>query len=73
MPRPKQTIPSAFRNIALPQPLADKLDLVLYSELEQRIPTGAYKTFFSNLLEQYFEQTRNPCPHCNGTGVKGVM
>ena len=73
MPRPKQTIPSSFRNIALPKPLADKLDLVLYSELEQRIPTGAYKAFFSSLLEQYFEQLRNPCKHCNGTGVKGLL
>ena len=73
MPRPKQTVPSAFRNIALPQPLVDKLDVLLYSELEGRIPTGAYKEFFSNLLLQYFEQSRNPCPHCNGTGVKGVM
>lgn len=73
MPRPKQTTPSAFRNIAIPQPLADKLDLELFSELEGRIPTSAYKNFFSNLIIQYFEQRRNPCSHCNGTGVKGVL
>jgi threonine synthase len=73
MPRPKQTIPSTFRNIAIPQPLADKLDLHLYSELEERIPTGAYKEFFSNLLVQYFEALKTPCKHCNGTGVKGIM
>ena len=73
MPRPKQTVPSSFRNSALPKPLADTRDLVLFSELEGRIPTGAYKIFFSNLLEQYFEQTCNPCKHCNGTGVKGLL
>lgn len=69
MPRPKQTVKSAFRNIALPEPLADRLDLELYSELEGRIPTGAYKLFFTNLLEQYFEQRRSPCKVCHGTGV----
>jgi hypothetical protein len=73
MPRPKQTTPSVFRNIALPQPIADKLDLILFSELEGRIPTGAYKIFFTNCIEQYFEQMRNPCPHCNATGVKGLL
>jgi threonine synthase len=72
MPRPKQTVPSATRNIALPQPLADKLDLELYSELEGRIPTGAYKSFFSNLLEQYFAAQQTPCQHCRGTGVKAL-
>ena len=73
MPRPKQTIPSVHRNIALPQPLADRLDLELYSELEEGIPVGAYKKFFSDLLAQYFESRANPCRHCNGTGVKGII
>lgn len=73
MARPKQTTPSVFRNIALPQPLADRLDVFLYSELEGRIPTGAYKAFFTNLIEQHFEQSRRPCQHCNGTGVRGVL
>ena len=72
MPRPKQTIPSAFRNIALPQPLADKIDVYLYSEVEGRVPVGAYKAFFANLASQYFESLATPCQHCNGTGVKGV-
>ncbi len=69
MARPKQTTPSAFRNIALPQELADKLDIELFSEFEGRVPIGAYKTFFSNLIVQYFEQYRTPCRSCNGTGV----
>lgn len=73
MPRPKQTTPSTFRNIALPQPVADKLDLHLYSEVEQRVPVGAYKAFITGLIEAYFEQLRNPCKHCNGTGVKGLL
>lgn len=61
MARPKQTTPSTFRNISLPQPLAEKLDLELYSELEGRIPLGAYKHFFTALLEKYFaEKAKTP-------------
>lgn len=73
MPRPKQATPSTFRNIAIPKPLADRLDIELFSDVEGRIPMGAYKEFFSNLLRQYFEQKRKPCPRCNGTGVKGAV
>lgn len=73
MARPKQTTPSVQLNVALPQPLADKLAIELFSELEGRIPTGAYKIFFTDILTQYFESRRNPCKHCNGTGVKGVL
>lgn len=72
MGRPKQTTPAVFRNIALPEPLANKLDLHLFSEVEGRVPHGAYKVFFSDLLEQFFEQHRNPCKLCNGSGCAGV-
>ena len=73
MARSKQPIPSVYKNIAIPKPLADRLDLELFSEVENRIPLGAYKDFVSNLILQYFEQKRNPCPRCNGTGVKGAV
>lgn len=71
MSRPKQTVPSVPVNVALPAPLKEKLDLELFSEVENRIPTGAYKDFFTRLITQYFEQHRNACPRCGGTGVKG--
>ena len=70
MPRPKQLTPSVFKNIAIPEPLAQKLEIELYSEFEERIPNGAYKLFFTNLLEQYFAAAKSPCKHCSGTGVK---
>jgi len=73
MPRPKQTTPSRFLNMALPEPLMDKIDLHLYSEVEGRVPVGAYKAFFSNLALQYFESLQRPCTHCNATGVRGVL
>ena len=69
MPRPKQTTPSIMKNIALPEPLAAKLELELFSELEGRIPTGAYKDFFTQLLVQYFLNKQHPCKHCGGTGL----
>lgn len=72
MARPKQTTPSVFKNIALPEPLAAKLDIELFSDLEGRIPTGAYKEFFSALLEQYFAAKSRPCSKCKGTGVRGA-
>ena len=68
MARPKQTTPSVMLNLALPEPLAQKLELELFSELEGRIPTGAYKNFFSNLLTAHFRAMQQPCPHCQGTG-----
>jgi hypothetical protein len=71
MPRPKHTVPSVPKNIALPQPLVDRLDLELHSEVEGRVPQGAYKAFFTRLIELYFAQNVRPCPHCSGTGVKG--
>ena len=73
MARPKQTIQSVYRNLAIPEPLAAKLDLELYSTLEGRIPTGAYKEFFANLLEQHFAAKHKPCQKCGGTGVRGVL
>lgn len=54
MPRPRQTVPSVYLNLAIPQPLAEKLELELFSEVDGRIPPGAYKLFFTELLTKYF-------------------
>ena len=58
MSRPKGTVPSVPKNIAIPKPLADQLDLHLYSEIEGRIPLGAYKDFFTALLQNYFNSLK---------------
>ena len=57
MPKPKNIIPSQQLNVALPLPLYVKLGVHLYSELEQRIPHGAYSRFLINLLQGFFFQT----------------
>lgn len=73
MPRPKQTIGTTPINTALPTPVANKLALELYSEIDGRIPIGAYKQMFTNLLEQHWAAQDRPCPHCSGTGVRGIV
>lgn len=49
-------IPSQPLNVALPLPLYTKLGAHLYSELEQRVPHGAYSRFMIDLLQGYFSQ-----------------
>lgn len=39
----------------LPTDVRARLDLLLYSDLEARVPFGAYQTFFLNLLRSFFE------------------
>lgn len=56
MARPKKTIRTIFKNIALPEDLAAKVELHLYSELEGKIPFGAQQEFFSQLLRDYFSK-----------------
>lgn len=58
MPRPLNTIPTRQLNVALPLPLYSKLVLELTSEIEGRVPFGAYSNFFSELLRQRFEETQ---------------
>lgn len=54
MPRKPNIIPSVPLTVHLPLDLRTKLDLVLVSKLEGRIPVGAYQRFFVKLLNDYF-------------------
>ena len=54
MPRPKNTIPSVAVSIALPQDLAQKVEVLLFSELEGRVPHGKKSEFFTQLVREYF-------------------
>ncbi len=56
MGRPRQTTKSILHNVSLPEPLAAKLALELFSELEMKVPHGAYKEFFTNLVQEYFDR-----------------
>lgn len=51
MPRRPHVIPRYKLTLQLPQDLKDRLDLLLWSEAENRVPLGAYAEFFATLLK----------------------
>ena len=60
-------IPSQQLNVALPLPLYSKLGAHLYSELEGRVPHGAYSRFLIDQLHSYFSQRHlDLAPYING-------
>ena len=56
MSRRPNTIPSVMLNVALPQPVHTRLTLHLFSELEGRVPLGAYQRFLSERIEEFFRR-----------------
>jgi len=58
MSRRPNITPNVQVNVAIPQDLHGKMFLLLYSELEQRVPVGAYSRLFSELLRDYFQNRK---------------
>jgi hypothetical protein len=56
MPRRPSVIPRYSLCLMIPQDLKDKLDLLLFSQVESRVPHGAYAAFFTSLLTEYFKK-----------------
>jgi len=54
MSRHPNLIPSKQLNLALPVDIHAKLSLHLYSELEQRVPHGAYSRFLVERTRLFF-------------------
>lgn len=46
--------PSLATNLHLPESARTRLDLLLYSPLEGRVPKGAYQRFFLERLSDFF-------------------
>lgn len=63
MPRPKNVVQTKPLTLALPVPLLTKVMLTLYSDLEQRVPTGAYQRFFSERIQEYFSTSTRDFSH----------
>jgi hypothetical protein len=55
MGRNRKTIRPIEKNISLPETLVAEVDLLLYSELEGRVPYGAWKGLVQALLEKFVE------------------
>ena len=52
MGRPQRTIRSIEKNICFDEPLVNRVDLILYSELEGRVPHGEWKRFLQEAVEE---------------------
>ena len=56
MAKTPNLIPSKQLNVALPLPLMTRLATHLYSDLEGRVPHGAYSRFLIDLLQVHFSE-----------------
>lgn len=54
MPRKPDLDPPTRLTLRLPETLRAKVDLILFSELEGRVPQGRYQEFFIERLVEYF-------------------
>lgn len=55
MPRHKSLFPKVRMNIRLPLELRARLDLILLSDLEGRVPLGDYSDFFTARTREHLE------------------
>jgi len=60
MPRRKNITPSASIHLHIPEDVKARLDLFLYSEVESRVPVGAYQAFFQQRIQEFFDWKRIP-------------
>ena len=56
MGRHLNPIPSEGRHVTLPQTLWARVDLILFSPLEGRVPLGAMKSFIEAAIERELER-----------------
>lgn len=52
MARPRNAVPSVEKRVSLPEDLCAILDLQFYSQLEGRIPYGAWSRYLERLIRQ---------------------
>lgn len=55
MGRHAKTTPSRPLHVILDKDDMDKVDALLWSEFENRVPLGAYQKFFTMLIRQHFQ------------------
>lgn len=56
VPRPRKLTPTVRFDIRLPQDLAARLQLALYSPSVGRVPHGALSDLFAALLREHFRR-----------------
>lgn len=55
MPRPRSVVPMTSVELRLPADLLARVDVLLYSDMEGRVPYGERSKFFERLLRGFFE------------------
>ena len=58
MGRPRKAIRSIEKNISIPEDLVLKVDLFLFSPLEQRVPHGAWSKYIQGLIREDFQKRK---------------
>lgn len=56
----KNIIPTVKKLLTLPEDVVAKVDLFLFSDLEQRVPQGAYQAFYVARIKEFFDWQRLP-------------
>lgn len=56
MPRPPRLMRPVRKNLAVPEDIAARVDLELFSELEGRVPHGAWSKFVTELIREYYRK-----------------
>lgn len=62
--RPPNVLRPSKLTTYLPEDLRAKLDLYLYSEIEGRVPHGAYARFLAERVKEFFDKKQKQCQHC---------
>jgi hypothetical protein len=52
MPKPPRADRPIEKTLSLPTSLVTKVDLILFSDIEQRVPHGAWRDYVVALIEQ---------------------
>lgn len=60
MPRVKSPIRPVQKSIHLPEDLVARVDLKLYSALENRVPFGAWSELIQALLNRWLDEVDRP-------------
>lgn len=55
MARPKLAVRSVEKNISIPEDLVAAVELELFSEVEGKVPFGAWKGFITRVIRQYVD------------------
>ena len=50
MPRPRKAIRPIEKNISLPEDIVARVDLELFSEVEGKVPFGAWQRYIEGLI-----------------------